>query len=215
MRIRDAASLILVRDQGRDPRVLLGRRAASNRFMPGMYVFPGGILQREDFVANASGELPADCARRMGVRGDAGRAAALAKAAVRETLEETGIMLGAPGDVGGELTEPGWRMVQSTGRRPALGELTYLGRALTPPGMPLRFNARFFMAPATAAHGTPTDSDELSDLRWLRPADWRAFPLVSITAYILQNFDAILRRATAGEAFVYRHSGGRAVVNWR
>lgn len=214
-RLRDAASLILLRGPAHDPRVLLGRRAASNRFMPGMYVFPGGILQREDFTAGAAGALRADCVARMGVRGDAGRAAALAKAAVRETLEETGVMLGEPGDAGGALTEPGWRLVRSTGRRPALGKMTYLGRALTPTGMPLRFNARFFIAPAAAAHGEAADSDELSDLRWLRPTDWRALPMVSITAYILNNFTAIQHRAATGQAFIYRHNGHRATVVWR
>jgi len=151
-RVRDAASLILVRGAAADPRVLLGRRPASSRFAPGMYVFPGGAVQPEDRIANAAGELRASCVARMGVRGDAGRAAALANAAVRETLEETGLMVGAPGDAGdfGELTEPGWRMVRATGLRPALGALTYLGRAATPTGMPLRFNARFFTAPAAA-----------------------------------------------------------------
>jgi len=216
-RVRDAASLVLARGPTDDPRVLLGRRPASSRFAPGMYVFPGGAVQPEDRIANAAGELRASCVARMGVRGDAGRAAALANAAVRETLEETGLMVGAPGDAGdfGEVTEPGWRMVRATGLRPALGALTYLGRAATPTGMPLRFNARFFTAPAAAARGEAADSDELGDLRWVKPSEWRKLPLVAITAYILKNFDTILRRAGEGEAFVYRHSGGRAAVNWR
>jgi len=207
----------LVRGPADDPRVLLGRRPASSRFAPGMYVFPGGVLQAEDFQARAAGALDSSSIGRMGVRGNGARAGALAKAAVRETLEETGIMLGAAGDVGGgsELTEPGWRLAQATGRRPALGKMTYLGRALTPTGMPLRFNARFFIAPAAAAHGEAADSDELSDLRWLRPAEWRALPMVSITAYILNNFTTIQHRATAGQSFIYRHNGHRAMINWR
>ncbi|MDD9822074.1 MAG: NUDIX domain-containing protein [Gammaproteobacteria bacterium] len=290
-RIRDAASLILLRGPADDPRVLLGCRAASNRFAPGMYVFPGGELQREDFAARAAGALGAACVARMGVRGDRARAEALAKAAVRETLEETGLMVGVAGDVGdfgdrgdlsddgdvdgggrgdlsddgdagdrcnlsdtgdrgyhgdsggrgdpgdrgdsgdrgdpgdrgdsgdrdnpGNLSDPGWRAIQATGMQPNLRDLTYLGRALTPPGMPLRYNARFFMARARAAHGEAADSDELSDLQWLRPSEWRALPLVPITAYLLDNLHPIIRRATAGEAFIYRHNGRHATVAWR
>lgn len=279
-RIRDAASLILLRGPADDPRVLLGCRAASNRFAPGMYVFPGGELQREDFAARAAGALDAACVARMGVRGDRARAEALAKAAVRETLEETGLMVGVaggggdfgdrgdlsddgdvgercdlgddgdagdrrnlsdaggrgnlgddgdrgyrgdPGDRGGpgdrdnpgNLSDPGWRAAQATGRLPNLRDLTYLGRALTPPGMPLRYNARFFMARARAAHGEAADSDELSDLRWLRPSEWRALPLLPITVYLLDNLRPIIRRATAGEAFIYRHNGRHATVAWR
>lgn len=247
--------MILLRGPADDPRVLLGCRAASNRFAPGMYVFPGGELQREDFAARAAGALDAACVSRMGVRGDRARAEALAKAAVRETLEETGLMVGVAGgggdfgdrgdlyddgDVGGggrgdlsddgdrgyrgdpgdrdnpgNLSDPGWRAAQATGMQPNLRDLTYLGRALTPPGMPLRYNARFFMAPARAAHGEATDSDELSDLQWLRPSEWRALPLLPITAYLLDNLRPIIRRATAGEAFIYRHNGRHATVTWR
>ncbi|MDD9811485.1 MAG: NUDIX domain-containing protein [Gammaproteobacteria bacterium] len=275
-RIRDAASLILLRGPADDPRVLLGCRAASNRFAPGMYVFPGGELQREDFAARAAGALDAACVARMGVRGDRARAEALAKAAVRETLEETGLMVGVDGGGGdfggrgdlsddgdvdgggrgdlsddgdagdrcnlsdadgrgnlgddgdrgyrgdsgdrdnpGNLSDPGWRAIQATGMQPNLRDLTYLGRALTPPGMPLRYNARFFMARARAAHGAAADSDELSDLQWLRPSEWRALPLLPITAYLLDNLHPIIRRATAGESFIYRHNGRHATVAWR
>lgn len=203
-----------MRGPAADPRVLIGRRPASSRFAPGMYVFPGGALQAEDFEARAAGALHSASIKRMGVRGNGARAGALAKAAIRETLEETGLMLGAPGEVG-DLNDPGWRAIKATGLQPSLRDLTYLGLAVTPPGLPLRFNARFFMAPAAAARGEAADSDELSDLRWVSPKQWRAFPLVSITAYILEHFDAITRRAGEGESFVYRHSGGRARVGWR
>ena len=203
-RIRDAASLILLKDAAGGPRVLLGRRVASSRFMPGMYVFPGGVLQREDFHAATAGELAREYAPLMGVRGDHAKANALAKTAIRETLEETGLMLGAPGDVGA-LSEPGWRLVKATGLQPKLSSLRYLGLAVTPPALPLRFNARFFLAPAADAHGTPADSDELEDLRWVEPQQWRELPLVSITATILKRFDHIMERAERGQPFVYRH----------
>ena len=233
--IRDAASLILVRDPDTDPRVLLGRRAASNRFMPGMYVFPGGVLHREDFRARAAGELHATCAALMGVRRSADKAAALAKTAVRETLEETGLMLGEPGEVGApddpiapqvpqapqapqdpqDLSDPGWRAIQAAGLRPRLTALTYLGRAITPVSMPLRFNARFFMAAESETRGALADSEELDDLQWIRPAAWATLPMVDITVYILKRFEQIRQRANRGQAFVFRHHRGRAEVRWQ
>ena len=213
-RIRDAASLILVRDIDTDPRVLLGRRASSNRFMPGMYVFPGGALQPEDFHACVAGELDRAYPGMMGVRGNHGKAGALAKAAVRETFEESGLMLGRPGDVG-ELSEPGWCAIKATGLQPCLRSMTYLGRAVTPVSMPIRFNARFFMAPESGVYGQQADTDELSDLRWIRPHQRHSLPMVDITVYILKRFDEILRRAKHGQSFVFRHANGRAVVAWR
>ena len=213
--IRDAASLILVRCDGDDAEVLLGRRAASNRFMPGMYVFPGGVLQPEDFHAQAHGSLRDSCAKLMGVRGDYERAAALAKTAIRETAEECGVMLAVPGAVGDDVRDPGWRDFHAAGLRPSLRELTYLGRALTPVGMPLRYNARFFVAPASVTVGTPRDGDELDDLQWRRPADCRDLPMVDITIYLLARFPQILERAKRRQAFVFRHHRERAVVKWQ
>ena len=211
--IRDAASLILVRDMDGDPRVLLGRRAYSNRFMPGMYVFPGGVLQPEDFHASADGQLHDSCANLMGVRGNPARAAALAKTAIRETVEETGLMLGTPGHVG-DVHDHGWRTIKAAGLQPCLRSLIYVGRAVTPVSMPLRFNARFFVAPQSAVHGVPADTDELSDLRWIRPREWRSLPMVDITIYLLNRFERILHRAQQRQAFVFRHHRNRAQVRW-
>ena len=80
----------------------------------------------------------------MGVGGNAAVATALATAAVRETWEETGVMIAAPGDVG---PAPGatFDEMQRRGVAPALGRLVYLGRAITPARHPIRFHARFFL----------------------------------------------------------------------
>ena len=212
--IRDAASLILVRDGDTDPKVLVGRRASSNRFMPGMYVFPGGVLQPEDFHASAAGELDDSCAALMGVRGSPIKAAALAKTAIRETSEETGLILGGRGEVG-EVSEVGWRAIKAAGLRPCLRSLTYLGRAVTPVSMPLRFNARFFMASESGIRGIQADTDELSDLQWIRPQEWRSLPMVDITIYLLNRFEQILQRAQTRQSFVFRHHRDRAHIRWQ
>jgi 8-oxo-dGTP pyrophosphatase MutT (NUDIX family) len=182
--------------------------------MPDMYVFPGGALQLEDFQASVASGLNPRFSARMGVRGNREKATALAKTAIRETLEETGLLLGSPGDVG-ELTENGWRAIRDTGLRPCLHSLTYLGRAVTPAFMPIRFNARFFVAAESGLHGEQADSDELSDLQWIRPHQWQSFPLVDITVYILKHFDTILQRSKRQQSFVFRYSNNRPVISWQ
>jgi nitroreductase/FMN reductase [NAD(P)H] len=157
-RPRDAASLILWR-HGRDgPEVLMGLRHAKHRFMPNVLVFPGGRVDPGDHHAAASSDLrafPRACLERSAAPG---LAQALGIAAARELFEETGLALGRS-DRNGSLL-------------PDLGALDYLCRAVTPATMPIRFNARFLIAPAEAANGVVRGSGELEELRfshWTKP----------------------------------------------
>src|SRR5262249_37621863 len=96
---RDSATLILVDRAGEVPKVLLGRRHERHRFLPGKFVFPGGRIEPADRLIAAAAALHDEHPRKLmqGVqRPSLAKAAAFALAAVRETYEETGIMLGAP-----------------------------------------------------------------------------------------------------------------------
>ena len=84
-----------------------------------------------------------------GTRSEA-RARALALAAVRETFEEAGLLIGTPLGAGAAPKAPTWQDFFATGFRPALGRLTFFARAITPPGRPRRFDTRFFCVPAEA-----------------------------------------------------------------
>lgn len=143
--LRDAASLILLRRDGADWRVLMGLRNAGHKFLPNRMVFPGGGVDQEDFSAEVAAPLRREVVARL-CRGAAPALAhALGHAAARELAEETGLTLGAP---------------------PALAGLDYLCRAETPPERPIRFNARFFVADAALASGTLAGSGELEQLDW-------------------------------------------------
>ncbi len=99
IRPKDAATLILLDRSGPKPRVLLGRRHANHKFMPGKFVFPGGRIEAGDRQMNVMGTLDEHCERRLMARTQrpsAMRARALALAAIRETFEETGLLLGSP-----------------------------------------------------------------------------------------------------------------------
>ena len=144
VRPRDAATLIVVRRGRRGLACLMGRRHEDARFLPGCFVFPGGAVEGPDRVARPASRLDLVHLGAMGVGGNAAAAAALATAAVRETWEETGVMIAAPGDIG---AAPGatFDEMRRRGVAPALGRLVYLGRAITPVRHPIRFHARFFL----------------------------------------------------------------------
>src|SRR5262245_21701299 len=170
LRPRDAATLILVRQRGKVPEVLLGCRDAKHAFMPNRYVFPGGRVDPADARIPVATPLDRFVDERLRKAATAQRARALAVAAVRETFEETGLMLAKPLKGGAPAEDFGehWRGFLDTGMGPALDCLDLIARAVTPPGRPRRFNARFFMARAEDAKGEIRHSSELGRSRWVK-----------------------------------------------
>jgi 8-oxo-dGTP pyrophosphatase MutT (NUDIX family) len=183
-RPKDAATLILTRGGSR-PEVLMGRRAPGHVFMASKWVFPGGRIDRSDFTAAATGALSSDVARRLESELPARRARALALTAVRETFEETGLILGRPAP-SASVAGP-WREYRQAGALPDLSVLSYIARAITPPGRARRFDARFFMAPAEALlTPEPTaGSGELDEIAWLPRDQAHALELRVITRFVM------------------------------
>ncbi len=186
VRPRDAASLILLRRGGDDLEVLVGRRPPGARFLPGHYVFPGGTLEPGDARARPASELGAGMADLMAVAGRQERARGLAMAAVRETFEETGLLLAKPGDVGSVGTDS-WAAMRRQGVAPALEHLAYVGRAITPVPSPIRFHARFFVADARHVSGDLGGDSELVDLHWCPVAKLAGLPTIAVQAFMLSH----------------------------
>lgn len=183
-RPKDAATLILVRAAS-TPEVLMGRRAPGHVFMASKWVFPGGRIDRGDFnAATATDPAPASRAR-LEAELPAHRARALCLTAVRETFEETGLILGRPAPAA-SVAGP-WREFRQAGALPDLAALSYVARAITPPGRTRRFDARFFMADAAALLvPEPTaGSGELDEIAWLPLDEARTLDLPSITRFVL------------------------------
>lgn len=193
-RPRDAATLILIRRDGPVPRVLMGRRSSGHDFMPDKWVFPGGRIDRADYHAPILRDLSAETAAELAASVRLARqqgpklARALAVTAVRETFEETGLILGDA--AGGRLQAD-------------LSGLHYLARAITPPDRHKRFDARFLLADAEALQSlTPSDSRELGDLDWFPLATSRTLDLPRITRAVLDVVEAHLDgRAPAERPF--------------
>ena len=195
LRPRDAATLILVRQKGKVPEVLLGCRDAKHAFMPNRYVFPGGRVDRADSRIPVATPLDRHVNARLQKAATAQRARALAVAAVRETFEETGLMLAKPFKNGPPEEDFGehWRGFLDTGMGPALDCLDLIARAVTPPGRPRRFNARFFMARAEDASGEIRHSSEMGDIRWVKLDEARDLPLPTITGLILGEIGRLVK----------------------
>lgn len=183
-RPKDAATLILTRGGDR-PEVLMGRRAPGHVFMASKWVFPGGRIERADFTAAFAGDFTPETARRLQAETPARRARALALAAVRETFEETGLALGRPAPTA-SVAGP-WREYRRLGALPDLSALTYVARAVTPPGRARRFDARFFLADARGLlHPEPTTgSGELDEIAWLPLDEAHDLDLPAITRFVL------------------------------
>ena len=191
---RDAATLILVRRDGRDHRVLLGQRHPDHKFMPGKFVFPGGRLDREDGRVPVASDMEPETLRRLMLRvhgkPNPHRARALALAAIRETFEEVGLMVGEPCRL--PVTVPGgWRAFFATGHAPALAGLRFFARAITPPRRIRRFDTRFFVADARCVvnldRPLPTSVDELRIPGWFTFEEAGRLELASITRDILDR----------------------------
>src|ERR1700742_1535972 len=109
---RDAASLILIDRKGGVPKVLMGRRHHGHVFMPGFMVFPGGRVEAADRSMRVYGALAPHTERNLlarMVRPSPGKARALALCAIRETFEETGILLGETGLGAPPASNAHWR----------------------------------------------------------------------------------------------------------
>ena len=186
-RPKDAATLILTRERKDEIQVLMGRRAPGHVFMAAKWVFPGGRIDRSDFAAASANALPHAEAARLTREVPVRRARALALAAVRETFEETGLLLATPAPAA-SVAGP-WREFRAVGALPDLAALSYVARAITPPGRTRRFDARFFMADARALlHPEPTaGSGELDEIAWLPLADARSLDLPAITRFVLSE----------------------------
>lgn len=186
-----AATVTLVRDAPRGLEVLMMQRSLNLKFMPGVYVFPGGALD----PADSSPEMHALCA---GLE-DAAASSALGVergglaywvAAIREAFEEAGILLAYDAS-GGIVALNGdaadryrahrrtlderhgnfGAIVQGEGLRLATDRLTYFGHWITPVGAPRRYDTRFFLAVAPERQEAKHDNHETIAHIWMRPQE--------------------------------------------
>jgi len=222
--LRDAASVILVRRDREAERVLMGQRGRGAAFMPSKFVFPGGAVDRDDHDIPAAAPLPGPTARCLRLRVDPSPgpnlAESLAMAAIRELWEETGLALSHTTGERPPNPTPDWQSFFDAGHYPAADGLEFIFRAVTPPGRPRRFDARFFLVDAARITGSLDDfsraSGELTYLSWLTLTEARKLDLPFITEVVLAEVEARLAADDGGAdrpAPFFHHSEGKSFID--
>ncbi|MFG6531004.1 MULTISPECIES: DNA mismatch repair protein MutT [unclassified Sulfitobacter] len=195
-KIRNAATVIVLRDRHETPHILMGQRGAKAAFMPNKFVFPGGAVDAGDADVSLAAPVNALCHGRLCDDAEPSLAHAIAVAAIRELWEETGLVLGRKGAWKGDVPSD-WQSFAATGHLPDASALQFVFRALTPPGRPRRFDARFFLVDADDIASDPDDfdaaCDELSHLQWVPLSRARSFDMPFITEVVLAEVAARAR----------------------
>ena len=187
-----AATLVLIRDRpGGGIECLLMQRHQKSKFAAGAFVFPGGKIETDDNPEDAAawcrGLDMATAAGRLNLESAPRTALGYWIGAIRETFEEAGLLLAV--DAGGRdaaVAAPRlaeyrkacqsdnrafWSLLRNEGLQLATDRLVYFAHWITPEDQPLRFDTRFFAAPAPAGQEATGDEYEMTDLRWLAPAE--------------------------------------------
>ncbi len=190
--VRDAATVMLLRDGSDGPEVCLMQRNLNSDFVGGAYVFPGGAVDPADAEVAVAQRCPdlddVEASRRLGL---AVGGLAFWVAAIRESFEEAGVLLarhadGRRLDLSGPGTAErfaGHRDDVDNERRTIaeiavqedlhldVGQLHYFSRWITPLGAHRRYDTRFFVCAAPEGQEVVEDSRELIGTQWLTPAE--------------------------------------------
>ncbi len=194
VRPKDAAGLIVVREGFRGLEILLGKRHPKSRFMPSVYVFPGGRMAPSDrrhsgfqeYFASPPDGLDQATSRSI---------ATFARTALRETFEETGMLIGGQGGDRGpgsearapDSSDPVWRAYREAGMTPPFGHLRLVARAITPCYSPIRFHTRFFRIDCGQSTLAAASDGELVDVHWAPLDTLEQLPMSSVTLLVLEE----------------------------
>jgi 8-oxo-dGTP pyrophosphatase MutT (NUDIX family) len=231
---RESATVLLLRDGAAGLEVFMVRRHLASDFVGGAYVFPGGAVDPDDEAADLHRRLSGTDAEAWGtlLRLPTERAAAHVVAALRETFEEAGVLLGATPDgpvamaagsdrarwealradmLAGRMS---WRaIVEAEALTFTADRLAYFAHWVTPVGTPKRFSTRFFLAEAPEGQEPLADDREVEAGVWLRPEEAleaRRSGKMTVILPTARSLEALLPFRTAADAVA--HARGRPVA---
>jgi len=202
------------------------QRSAQSDFLPGVYVFPGGMLEPTDYAPRVdelcSGITPEQARHIISDIPQPEKALGLLVAAIREVFEEVRILLAyrnsnglVPFNAEKERQFTEYRrqmqegslsfleMIRSEGLTLATDQIFYFAHFITPPISPIRFDTRFFVAPAPPCQDPLHDALETSSSRWVTPEEAleghkrQEFPMILPTIY---NIEALAHFSSVDEA---------------
>jgi len=183
---RDAATIALLREGGSGPEVYLLRRVLGMAFAGGMHVFPGGSVDPADAEQQQEWTGPAPSVWAAAFGCDEPLARALVCAVVRETFEESGVLLAGPsaGEVLADVSTDEWEVERAAleAREQSLSQLLSrrslvlradllrpLAHWITPEVEPKRFDTRFFVARMPAGQVCREVGGEADQRLWIGP----------------------------------------------
>ncbi len=216
---KDAATLIITRQDQGELKVLMGQRHANHSFMPNKYVFPGGRVSTADTQIVPHSELRDHVSRQLRFKSRRKNVSALALAAIRETFEETGLLVGHRGKPHPGATTVStsreWCDILQAGVWPALDKLEFIARAITPPYRPKRFDARFFVASSDLIQSdfddTTKASGELINLEWVTLERALSLELPNITHAVLGLIRERYEQQTVRPPLFFRTLNGKSI----
>ncbi len=191
--IKDAASVILHRPDLDTPKILMGKRGPNAVFMPSMYVFPGGSLEPTDFRTTFSTSNQVINFAKLSLLADPKLGKPLLNCALRELNEETGLQVQK-----GDLQDH---------------SMTFILRAITPPGMPRRFDTRFFLIrlndqfDSNQFSNFRNASGELSDLKWFGFEEALTLDIPAITRNVIKFVISYLDQESESDRLPFYREG--------
>jgi 8-oxo-dGTP pyrophosphatase MutT (NUDIX family) len=177
---RHAATVVLLRDGDQGVEAYLLRRLGTMAFAGGMYVFPGGSVDPRDLDADIAWEGPPPGEWTAPLSADEPLARGLVAAAVRETFEESGVLLASPitGDKAHWAKEQAALLDRSASMAEVLARNGLRLRAdllrpwahwVTPEIEPKRFDTRFFVAALPEGQAAEHFRGESDASEWVAP----------------------------------------------
>ena len=182
-KLRDASTVVLLRNANRGLETFMMCRHKKSGFMGGVHVFPGGKLDAQDMTDALVGRVhnvtPEQIAHALNEPTEPTRAAGLLVAAVRETFEEAGVLLGSVQNRA--LVEEARDALNQKAPFPQLADqlglqidgalLQPYARWITPTIEKRRFDTRFFLAVLPEGQQATHDGNETTSAQWLSPQD--------------------------------------------
>ena len=189
---KDASTLIIIRKNKKKTFVLMGQRPMQSRFMPGVYVFPGGVTEKEDLQAYKFFKLkPNKKVNKKAIKSYSNlHCQSLLLTAIRETAEETGLYLA---EADRSLSKPfinsesSWNHFTEKSYIPSIHKLLFFGRAITPSKLKIRFHARFFLAFYEDFIGNLKANRELENLDWIVLNEAKNKKIADVTEFMLDE----------------------------
>jgi len=163
---KPAATLIITKKINNDLCILMGKRPEDAKFAPGMWVFPGGKLDKNDIHQGNKYKLNKNILNYLELlKAEPPIGEALIHTAIRETEEETNLTISSNN----------------------LEKVWVLARAITPVNRHMRFDTKFFVAPSSCFTGKVKGNGELDKLEYVNINDALKLPMFDITEFILEE----------------------------